>query len=89
MNNKIGFVETPLEIANLMVELSTIDKNALVLDTGCGRGIFLQALKNKGYKNVYGIEIDKELYEYCCKKFEKDFKIILGNFFDTLFQSEI
>ena len=80
MNNKIGFVETPLEIANLMVELSTIDKNALILDTGCGRGVFLQALKNKGYKNVYGIEIDKELYEYCRKKFGKDFKIILGDF---------
>ena len=76
----IGFVETPLEIANLMVELSTVDKNALVIDTGCGKGIFLKALKNKGYKNVYGIEIDKNLYEYCEIKYGKDFKIILGDF---------
>jgi adenine-specific DNA-methyltransferase len=52
MTDKISFIETPTEISNLMVELSTIDKNSFILDTGCGKGIFLQALKNKGYKNV-------------------------------------
>jgi len=86
--NKIGFVETPQEIANLMVELSTIDKNALVLDTGCGRGIFLQALKDKGYKNVYGVEIDKELYEYCHNKFGREYKIILGDFLTYSFNQK-
>lgn len=79
-NNKIGFVETPLEIAKLMVELSTIDNNALILDTGCGRGVFLQALKDRGFCNVNGIEIDKELYEYCNINFGKNFKIIQGDF---------
>ncbi|XRO76129.1 HsdM family class I SAM-dependent methyltransferase [Methanocaldococcus sp. 10A] len=80
MYKKIGFVETPLEIANLMVELSTVSKDALVLDTGCGKGVFLRALKNYGYTNVYGIEIDKELYEFCYKEFGKEFKIIFGDF---------
>lgn len=85
LNKKIGFVETPQEIANLMVDLSTVDrKGASVLDTGCGRGVFLQALKNKGYKNVYGIEVDSELYEYCCRKFG-EFRIILGDFLTYTF----
>ncbi|MGC9059497.1 MAG: Eco57I restriction-modification methylase domain-containing protein [Candidatus Aenigmatarchaeota archaeon] len=85
MSNKIGFVETPLEIANLMIELSNIDRNALVLDTGCGKGVFLQALENKGYKNVYGVEIDGELYEYCDGRYGEKFKIIRGDFLTFTF----
>jgi adenine-specific DNA-methyltransferase len=65
VKNKIGFVETPKEIAELMVDLASIDKNDPVLDTGCGKGIFLQALNDRGYKNVQGIEIDDELYNSC------------------------
>ena len=79
MSSKIGFVETPLEIANLMIKLSNSDKNSLVLDTGFGKGIFLQALRNQGFSNVWGIDLDKEFYETCCEKF-KDFKLILGDF---------
>jgi Predicted O-methyltransferase len=75
--NKIGFVETPKEIAELMVDLASIDKNDPVLDTGCGKGIFLQALKDKGYKNIYGIEIDEELYDYCRRTFNN---VIFGDF---------
>ena len=74
---KISFVETPKEIAELMIKLSTIPKNGLVLDTGCGKGVFLEALKEFGYKNCVGIEIDKELYSHCKAKFD-EFKIILG-----------
>jgi len=90
--NKIGFVETPKEIAELMVDLASIDKNDPVLDTGCGKGIFLQALKDKGYKNIYGIEIDEELYDYCRRtfnnvifedfltyEFRERFSLIIGN----------
>ncbi len=78
--NKIGFVETPSEIANLMVELSTISKNGNVLDTGCGRGIFLEALIKYNYTNITGIEIDSELYNLCNSKFGQFSKIIFGNF---------
>ncbi|MEO0138837.1 MAG: N-6 DNA methylase [candidate division WOR-3 bacterium] len=78
--NRIGFVETPIELARLMVELSTVPKDAPVLDTGCGRGVFLQALREKGYKNVYGIELDKGLYDYCRQRFGEDFTIIAGDF---------
>ncbi len=77
VKNKIGFVETPKEIAELMVDLASIDKNEPVLDTGCGKGVFLQVLKDRGYKNIYGIEIDEELYGYCKKTFDN---VILGDF---------
>jgi adenine-specific DNA-methyltransferase len=77
VKNKIGFVETPKEIAELMVDLASIDKNDPVLDTGCGKGIFLQVLKDRGYKKIYGIEIDEELYDYCKRRFNN---VIFGDF---------
>jgi len=51
-------VEAPLEIARLMVQLSDVDRNLSVLDTGFGKGVFLYALKEKGFTNVWGIEIN-------------------------------
>ncbi len=88
MHSKIGFAETPIEIANLMVDLSNASLNASVLDTGCGKGVFLQALKNKGYNNVYGVEINKELYSYCAEKFGQHFKIMLADFLNFPFDQQ-
>jgi len=85
VKNKIGFVETPKEIAELMVDLASIDKNEPVLDTGCGKGIFLQVLKDKGYTNIYGIEIDEELYGYCKKEFNN---VIFGDFLTYKFKEQ-
>jgi len=79
MSNKIGFVETPIEIASLMTKLSNVKKDSLILDTGSGKGIFLQALKNQNFTNVIGIEIDKELHTYC-KNIFKEYKIIMGDY---------
>jgi len=74
---KLGFVETPREIACLMVDLADVGRDAAVLDAGCGRGVFLQVLKERGYKNIYGIEVDEELYRHCKEHFEN---VILGDF---------
>jgi adenine-specific DNA-methyltransferase len=83
MSGKIGFVKTPKEIAKLMVKLSTIGKDELVLDTGCGDGIFLEVLKEEGYKNILGIEIDEELYKTCVSR---GFRVILGDFLSYEFE---
>ena len=88
MKGKIGFVETPPEIANLMVELASVPKNAFVLDTGCGKGVFLKALERYRYENVYGIEIDKEFYQFCENRFGKNFKIIFGDFLTYRFNQK-
>jgi adenine-specific DNA-methyltransferase len=85
MNSKISFVETPKEIAKLMVKLSTISKKGLVLDTGCGNGIFLEALREEGYKNILGIEIDEELYKTCTSK---GFNVILADFLKYQFKGK-
>jgi adenine-specific DNA-methyltransferase len=53
MNRRISFIETPRDIARLMVKLSTIQKDELVLDTGCGNGIFLEVLREKGYEERF------------------------------------
>lgn len=44
------------------------DKNELIIDIGCGTGIFIEYLKFKGYKNISGVEIDKGQVEECQKK---------------------
>ena len=40
------------------------DKNAKILDLGCGLGHFLYLLKNQKYQNYIGIDIVKENIEY-------------------------
>jgi adenine-specific DNA-methyltransferase len=85
MSKRISFVETPREIARLMVKLSTIQKDEPVLDTGCGNGIFLEVLKEEGYKNILGIEIDEELYKTCISK---GFRVVLGDFLSYEFKEQ-
>uniref|UniRef100_A0A7C5X3T5 site-specific DNA-methyltransferase (adenine-specific) n=1 Tax=Thermocrinis ruber TaxID=75906 RepID=A0A7C5X3T5_9AQUI len=84
MKERIGFVETPREIAKLMVELASVGRDCAVLDVGCGRGVFLQVLKERGYENIYGIEMDEELFGYCRERFEN---VIWGDFLSYEFES--
>ncbi len=44
------------------------NKSAKVLDVGCGYGQFLFALKNMGYENLKGIDINNESINECKKK---------------------
>ena len=41
------------------------DKNAAVLDIGCGMGEFLLFLKQRGHHNIEGVDISGHLIEYC------------------------
>lgn len=43
--------------------LKSYSKNARILELGCGRGIFLEFLRNNGYKNIFGIDISGEQLE--------------------------
>jgi len=67
----IAFVETPLEIVDLMVKLIGKPLDSRVLDAGCGKGSFLSKLVAENYTNVEGIEMNEERYEYCSKMFPK------------------
>ncbi|MFC2091728.1 class I SAM-dependent methyltransferase [Elusimicrobiota bacterium] len=48
------------------------DKNAKILDIGCGVGDFLFYLKKEGYKNIHGIDISQQQIEYCRKNISQD-----------------
>ena len=55
------------------------NKDASILDIGCGYGGLLLRLEEKGYKNIYGIEIE----ENCCRILEKNnIQYSLGTVFD-------
>jgi 2-polyprenyl-3-methyl-5-hydroxy-6-metoxy-1,4-benzoquinol methylase len=43
----------------------TEDKNAPMLDIGCGGGQFLYYLKKKGYKNFLGIDMSSSQIKFC------------------------
>ncbi|NPD88260.1 MAG: N-6 DNA methylase [Asgard group archaeon] len=69
----IAFIETPDEVAKLMVSLISTEyknqKEVQVLDSGCGRGVFLEQLLADKYSNIEGIELDNELIKICKSKF--------------------
>lgn len=45
-------------------KLLPLNKEAKILDVGCGAGFFLHYLKQKGYTNYYGIDISLECAEF-------------------------
>jgi len=49
---------TPLEIESFS---KRVNKNAQILDLGCGYGRTLKTLNNMGYKNLHGADISKEM----------------------------
>lgn len=48
--------------------LKPYSKNAHILELGCGRGIFLDFLRQNGYKNIFGIDISEEQIEIAKSK---------------------
>jgi 2-polyprenyl-3-methyl-5-hydroxy-6-metoxy-1,4-benzoquinol methylase len=48
-------------------DLLPADKNAKILDLGCGLGQFLYWLKAQGYSNFLGVDVSREMLELCRK----------------------
>ncbi len=79
VNQFISFVETPPEISQLMVTLINQPKNCHILDSGCGKGIFLKNLISSGFTNIDGIEIDPGLCDYL-KLYSEDIELYNDDF---------
>lgn len=52
------------------------NKNAKILDIGCGMGQFLWYLKKKNYQNFLGVDISKECVDFCSRKVTKKVRLI-------------
>ena len=48
------------------------DRNARILDLGCGIGHFLYFLKNKGYNNFFGIDFSKVQIDFIKENITKE-----------------
>lgn len=75
---------------------SKIPKDARILEVGCNRGLQLDILNNMGFKNLWGIEINKKAVRLARKN--RDWNILEGNaleipfkdgYFDMVFTSGV
>jgi 2-polyprenyl-3-methyl-5-hydroxy-6-metoxy-1,4-benzoquinol methylase len=65
--------------------LKHIDREASILETGCGMGGVLYFLHEQGYKKLSGYDIDEKAVsagQYVCKNINADIEIMLGDGFD-------
>jgi 2-polyprenyl-3-methyl-5-hydroxy-6-metoxy-1,4-benzoquinol methylase len=44
------------------------NREAKILDIGCGFGLFLSKIKELGYTNVSGVDIDVDAVNFCKEK---------------------
>lgn len=74
---------TKIEMNEL--SLQNIRKDSRILEVGCNTGMQLRGLQKMGFKNLYGIEIQKYAIEKA-KEFTKGINIIEGNGLDIPFK---
>jgi len=82
------FVQTPLEVAKKMLDLSQIRTGEVLYDLGCGDGrLIILAAKEIGAKAT-GVELREDLIERARTEIKKlnledKVSVIQGNFFDV------
>lgn len=52
------------QVRHALFEAGNIPKNSLILEVGSGTGAILSLLKQEGYKNCFGIDIDFERIQF-------------------------
>lgn len=67
---ELGQIFTNKYIADYMVSLFDLKKEAKILDPCFGAGAFLRALKNAEFYNITGYEIDSTIFNETLKNFE-------------------
>lgn len=63
--------------------LKDFDKDAAIIDLGCGAGNFLQSLKDEGFVNLFGIDISEQQIEKALSKMVNARKINVFDFIET------
>lgn len=86
--NKLGQYFTPVDIVGFMINLANIDKDAAILEPSSGKGVFIDELAKRGYRNVIAYEIDGELIgerenvkkeSFVSADIDKKFDLAIGN----------
>lgn len=55
------------KIPRYILKIVPKDRNISIIDIGCGYGQFLSALRDSGYKNLTGIDINPDAIQVCLK----------------------
>ncbi|MBD3231340.1 methyltransferase domain-containing protein [Candidatus Dependentiae bacterium] len=63
------------------------DKNLKILEAGCGLGRVVKYLYDLGFKNIYGIEINKAAVDFLNKSYP-ELNVINGNILNMTYQKE-
>ncbi len=82
---------------NLIIDLlANTDRKAKILDVGCSGGGLIKKLKEKNFRNIYGIDVSERAIEVCKKKGIKRIFLMDAsstefkkNTFDVLIASDI
>src|SRR3989344_4387966 len=80
----------------LLKYIKDVNKNAKILEVGCGSGRFLELLEKEGYRNIYGIDSSKEMIRIAEGKSKSKIKIgdayhlpFKKNSFDVVFSVHV
>ena len=86
--NKYGQYMTPEIIANFMVSIADLNKTSKILEPCSGQGVFLDALKKQGYKDITAYEIDSSIVKpednvkiasFVSAPIKENYDLIIGN----------
>lgn len=71
-HNKAYAEEDKIEFSQRLDIARKHGKKGSVLDMGCSTGTFLLCCREKGYKQLYGVDINKKTNDYCINELKLD-----------------
>ena len=84
----LGQIFTNQVVARYMVSLFSLEKSSKMLEPCFGDGVFLTALRDNGFSNIIGYEIDANLFDSVNQK-SKDFFLYNSDFLSTNIKNDI
>lgn len=89
---------TDIALLDALIDSGRIQSEDIIMDVGCGTGIFLLYLASCGFDNLKGIEFDNDLYRICSDNINRyknnlgkisNIKIINENAIETKYDNDI
>ena len=85
---ELGQFFTPEMLVKFMIGHITFSKSCKILEPSCGDGVFIKKLREAGYDNIIGLEIDTDLVgvdlsirneSFITAKLPDNFDLVIGN----------